>query len=72
MKYGILYKNQARELIVIPVSMEKELIEKVYRQGHFGSRKTKDLVEKQFYIPKLEAKTEAVVKSCIECIIVEA
>ena len=69
-KYGILYKNQAKELIVIPVSMEKEIIEMSHRQGHFGSRKFKDLVKKQFHIPNLEEKTK--VKSCVEYIIVEA
>ena len=48
--------------------MEKEIIEMAHRQGHFATKKTKDLVEKQFFIPKLEAEVDAVAKSCVELI----
>ena len=62
MKYDIVHKDAAKELTAIHESMEKEIIEMVHRQGHFATKKTKDLVEKQFFIPKLETKVDAVVK----------
>ena len=71
-KFDLLYKNPDRELIVIPSSMEQEIVQTAHRQGHFASRKTQDLVEKSFYISELKTKVERVVKSCVECIVSEA
>ncbi|GBP02650.1 Transposon Tf2-9 polyprotein [Eumeta japonica] len=68
-KFGLVYKDPIKELIVVPVQMEQEIIRIAHRQGHFSSRKTQDLVEKSFYIPNLQAKVEGVVRSCVECIV---
>lgn len=68
LKYDIVHKNPAKELVVIPSSMEPEIIEMAHRQGHFGVKKTSDLIERDFYIPGLHAKVENIVRSCIECI----
>ena len=71
-KYDILYKDPNAELIVIPADTEEEIIKIIHRDGHYGSKKTKDLLEKEFYIPHIAPKVEKVVKNCIECIMMEA
>ena len=51
---GILYKEPDRALIVVPRQMEDEIIGIAHRQVHFGVTKTKDLIEKQYYVPDLK------------------
>ncbi|XP_039968222.1 uncharacterized protein LOC120780003 [Bactrocera tryoni] len=55
-KHGVLYKDPIKELIVVPVSMEDEIIKMGHNQGHFSPNRTKDIVERSFYIPQLLAK----------------
>lgn len=71
-KYGILYKNPDKELIVIPSAMEKEIIELTHRQGHFAAKKTVDLLEKNFYIPDAHSKVDKIIRNCVPCIVSEA
>lgn len=52
LNHGILYKDPIKELIVIPSSMEDEIIKMAHRQGHFSTNKTKDALEKAYYIPQ--------------------
>jgi len=52
--------------------METEIIQNSHKQGHFSSKKTQDLIEKSYYIPKLKEKVARVVDSCVECIHVNA
>ena len=71
-RFGIVHKDPTKELVVVPMSMEREIIEMAHRQGYFASKKIADLIEKTFYIPRLKPKVEGVVKSCVECIMTEA
>lgn len=71
-QHDILHKDPVRELIVIPSSVENEIITVAHRQGHFAARKTQDLVSRNYFIPNLTKKTEAIVKSCVECIVADA
>jgi len=52
--------------------MENEIINKAHRQGHFGIKRTIDLVQRDYYIPDLERKAQTIMKSCVECIVGEA
>jgi len=65
----ILLKDPNKELLVVPCEMEKEIIEMAHRQGHFGSKKTLDILKKQFFIPDALNKVANVVKSCVECLV---
>ncbi|CAD6995745.1 unnamed protein product [Ceratitis capitata] len=67
--YDILYKNPAKELIVIPSQMENEVIQVAHRQGHFSTKRTQDSIEKSYFIPKLAEKVAKIVGGCVECII---
>ena len=57
------------ELLVIPTSLEYDIIKEAHHQGHFAVKKTVDLIEKTYYIPKIEEKVKSFIHSCIECIL---
>jgi len=57
------------KIIVVPSQMENEIIMIAHKQGHFAAKKTQDLVEKSYFIPKLKEKVVRVVDSCVECIV---
>ena len=71
-KFGLLYKDPVKELIVIPTAMEDEIISIAHREGHFSTKKTRELVEREFFIPNIESKVYKIVRSCIECITCDA
>jgi len=52
--------------------MENEIMNTAHRQGHFGIKRTIDLVQRDYYFPDLERKAQTIVKSCAECIVGEA
>jgi len=68
----VLFKDPNKELLVVPSLMETEIIQNSHKQGHFSSKKTQDLIEKSYYIPKLKEKVAQVFDSCEECILVNA
>ncbi|XP_037944267.1 uncharacterized protein LOC119677070 [Teleopsis dalmanni] len=72
LKHDILFKDNVKERMVIPSSMENEIIEIAHRQGHFGSKKTQDIVEKNYYISNINPKVDKVVRGCIECLVVNS
>lgn len=55
-KHDILHKDQVKELIVIPSSMEQEIIQIGHHQGHYAVKKTQELIEREFYIPNFDNK----------------
>lgn len=69
MKNGVLFKDPVKELIVIPTQMEDEIIILAHKQG---VNKTKELIEKQYHIPRLSEKVMRIVKGCVECLITDA
>lgn len=58
-----------RELIVIPSGMEFEILRRAHDQGHFKAKKMEDIIEREFYIPKLKEKAERHVHNCVTCIL---
>jgi len=68
----VLFKDPNRELVVAPSTMEKKIIQSAHSQGHFSARKTQDIIERSYFIPKLKDKADRIVESCIKCIIVNA
>jgi len=72
LKNNILYKDAVLELLVVPNSMEEEIISVAHKEGHFGIKKTRDMLEKSYYIPGIQQKVERVVKGCVECLIIDS
>lgn len=69
-KDDVLFKLvNGEELLVIPKSMQTHLIKVAHEEGHFGVKKTKELLERNYYIAKLKEKIEKYIASCIPCIL---
>lgn len=69
-KNDLLHRTKDnRELIVIPSQMEFEFLHRAHDQGHFKAKKMEDIIEREFYIPKLKEKSERYARSCVTCIL---
>ena len=47
LKHDLVYNDKDRKLMVIPESTEEEIIRIAHRKGHFGTRKTRELLESE-------------------------
>lgn len=65
---NILYKGDQKQL-VIPRSIEREVIRRVHANGHFGKRKMKELLVKDFYIKDIDKKIDDFIVSFIPCLL---
>ncbi|XP_073967448.1 uncharacterized protein [Choristoneura fumiferana] len=54
---GLLYKGFEKRL-VIPKTLETEIIKRAHDNGHFSKKKMMQIISKDFYIPHLEKKVE--------------
>ncbi|CAK1581582.1 unnamed protein product [Parnassius mnemosyne] len=72
MERGILCKEKdGTRLIVVPKKMQNEIIRKKHDYGHFGVRKTEELVSREYYVENLKEKIRKVIDNCVECILTE-
>ncbi|KAG5878072.1 hypothetical protein JTB14_031507 [Gonioctena quinquepunctata] len=58
-----------RELIVVPKMMQTDIIKTAHEIGHFALPKTKEVVNREFFIPKLKEKIQKCLGNCIHCIL---
>lgn len=69
-KGEILYKVvDDHELLVVPKGIEREVIRQAHAKGHFAVKKTKDLICRDYFIPKLEQKIKHHIANCVPCIV---
>lgn len=68
MENDILYKGDQR-LLVVPKVMEKEVIGKAHSNGHFSTKKMKELINRDYFIPDIDKKIQDYMLSCIPCIL---
>lgn len=69
---GLLCKEISGNInVVVPEKMQYGIIKKAHDMGHFKSQKLVDIINKEFYIPKLQSKLTEVTQNCIECILTE-
>ncbi|KAK9667538.1 Integrase zinc binding domain, partial [Popillia japonica] len=69
MKTDLLYKVvKDRELLVVPKDMQVEVIRSAHERGHFACRKTRELIEQEYFIPGLQSKVERFITNCVPCI----
>lgn len=72
LRNGILYKYiNGADLLVVPKSMEVEIIRATHDNGHFGVKKVEESLNHQFFIPKAKDKIQQVISSCVPCILSE-
>ncbi|XP_030380063.1 uncharacterized protein LOC115628208 [Scaptodrosophila lebanonensis] len=70
MKAGLLHKMvDDNELIVVLAALQRDIIKQAHERGHFSTKKTKDVIAEEFYIPKLEDKVQRQIRCCIPCIV---
>jgi len=70
LKNDILYKTvNGQEMLVIPKGMQTEIIRSAHEKGHFAVKKTKEIIGKDYFIPKLEEKIQRFIANCIPCIV---
>jgi len=55
---NILYKDVLKELLVVPEYMHGEIIEIVHLECHYGTKKTRVLVEKCYYTQNIRDKVQ--------------
>lgn len=65
---GLLYKGLERRL-VIPKSLEVEILKRVHEKGHFGKRKMIEVIQKDYYIKNIGKKIEEFLLTCIPCLL---
>jgi hypothetical protein len=69
---SLLYKDEdGTKLLVIPEKMEEAIIKSAHENGHFSVRKTKELVQREYWISGLEEKIKKIVSNCVPCILAE-
>lgn len=72
MRAGVLFKLvDDEERMVVPRSMQSQIIRCVHDRGHLSALKTERLVEGEYWMQGLRAKVEKVVQSCVPCILAE-
>ncbi|GBN24637.1 Transposon Ty3-G Gag-Pol polyprotein [Araneus ventricosus] len=68
---GILYKFvEGKELVVVPDSMQTEIIRNAHERGHTGVKYTEKYLLDYYYIPKLRQKVEKIISNCVHCILI--
>ncbi|KAK9730634.1 Integrase zinc binding domain [Popillia japonica] len=50
--------------------MQVEVIRSAHERGHFACRKTRELIEQDYFIPGLQSKVERFITNCVPCIMV--
>lgn len=65
---NILYKGDQR-LLVVPKSMEREIIGNTHSNGHFSNKKMKELINKDYFITDIDKKINDHLLTCIPCIL---
>lgn len=69
---GVLHKGcVGAEKLYVPDGMQIEIIRSAHEQGHFGVKKTKERIGKDYFIPNVESKIEKCIASCMRCIVGE-
>lgn len=69
---GILYRQEeGRDQLVVPKSMQHEVIRQAHERGHFGWRKTEYLLQQEFWFPHIRKKIQMLIDNCVRCLLSE-
>ena len=69
-RHELLYfQQEGRDLLVVPKSMQNEIIRSAHERGHFAVKRTEELIKQDYYIPGLKQKVEKVIANCVKCIL---
>lgn len=69
---GVLMKTvNGKTVVVVPEQMQMDIMRKVHDNGHFGVVKMTEVIEQDYFIPRLREKLERLMENCINCILAE-
>lgn len=69
---GLLFRESAGELlIVVPKSMQSQVIRQAHEMGHFSVAKTEAILRNDYWIPNAKTKIEKIIRNCVACILAE-
>lgn len=69
---GVLYfETEGHILMVVPRSMQLEIIRNAHERGHFGWKKTEYVISQEFWFPKMRKKIQNFIVNCVRCILAE-
>lgn len=70
MRGDLLYKfKDGRNLLVVPKSLETDIIQAIHEKGHFATARTEEIIRQEYYIKNLKDKVEQYIASCVPCIL---
>lgn len=71
-KRGILYREDSGvDLMVIPKTMQYDVIKQAHEQGHFGWKKIEFALKREFWFPNMRQKIQKVIGNCVKCLLAE-
>lgn len=62
-------ENEGYKTLVVPKRMEMEIIRFAHENGHFGVRKTYEILKREYYIQDARDKIMKFIRNCIPCIL---
>lgn len=69
--HNVLWKvKDGAKLMVVPKRMQNEIIRKCHEKGHFGVKKTAELLTREYHFENLNEKVKNVIDNCVECILI--
>ena len=70
LRNDVLYKFvDGAYVLVVPKSLQKQIIQTFHERGHFGLGKVSKLIKNDFFIPQVDRKIAEVISNCIPCIL---
>ena len=70
MRFGVLYRFiNGDDLLVTPCCMEDEIIRSAHQRGHFATKKTEEIIKRDYYIASLTEKVNKIISNCVSCLV---
>jgi len=68
----LLFKEIDHDVkLVVPKSMQTQIIRRAHEREHFSVNKTETLVKRDYWFSNMRAKIERAIHNCIDCILAE-
>lgn len=69
---NILYRKYHDDLLlVVPKSMQHDVIRQAHEKGHFSADKIERILRKEFWFRRMRERIEKIIRNCLSCILAE-
>ena len=62
--------NEGLPVLVVPTGMQEEIIRSVHDTGHFGAKKTIEILKTRYWFESMAKRVDKFIKNCVCCILV--